>query len=139
MDDIKKIFITGTKTILNGSCFHITDNQDTTYLCYDKKLWDFLKVGNEVYIKWDTKEKKDKTGSYNRIISASIKPISEESSTVTEAQKLGLKVVEVKSKDSRDRSMCLSYAKDLVVGGKIEIKEMITLAKRFEKYLTEGE
>ena len=38
----------------------------------------------------------------------------------------------------RNRSMCISYAKDLVVAGKLEIGQIITAAEKFYLYMTSG-
>jgi len=90
-----------------------------------------VEVGYSVYMNKEYIAAATQTGTH--------KIIPKEPPAVTEVKKGGAVIEKVITKDSKNRAFALSYSKDLAVGGKIETKEIITMAKRFEKYLEEGE
>ncbi len=66
---------------------------------------------------------------------------SEASALVEEAKSIEAKEIETTQKvtDPKNRSYALSYAKDLAVAGKIEVKDIGAYAKKYTKYLDTGE
>ena len=64
-------------------------------------------------------------------------PVPDTPKIVREAGKMGA-VVTSNSDDIKLRSMAIAYAKDLVVGGKIELKDITGYADTFVEYIKGG-
>lgn len=111
------------------------------------KLYPAIQV-NEEWIHFEDRweeflNAKDKTYDIER---ASIKlergywkPVIEAKEVKDILVKEAQKKVEEKSVDTRDKSMAISYAKDLVVADKIPITELITQADKIYTYITGGD
>jgi len=87
-----------------------------------------VKLGYAVYMNKEYIATAEQTGTHT---------ISEEGHLVKAAKDMGAKVISEKPviHDSRNRSMSIAYAKDLVVAGKIELKDMSAYADKFLEYI----
>ena len=111
------------------------DGKETTKSIFDnlKEAWPLMEVGAVLDF---TMEKK---GQYWNVVT--VKPATAQTSTnapasttlAKEAVKLG--AVPIPTGDEKVRSMSIAYAKDLVVAGKIELKDIKACADRFVAYI----
>ena len=81
-------------------------------------------------------KEKNEAGYWNikKLELATLPEPEEKSEIVKEAVKQG-SVVTGDTNDTRIRSMCLSYSKDLVVGGIVELKDILKTSDKFIKYI----
>lgn len=118
----------------------LKDGEKVGIECFDK-TGDSVKVkvgkGGSLKKKWDelvvSKAYSFEMGEFKGYpFVADFKSV--ESKFVEQAQKQ----VETKTLDTRDKSMAISYSKDLVCAGKVDITELITQAKEIYEYITGG-
>lgn len=97
-------------------------------------LFDVFQPGAEVVVGFSSYMNKEYVNEATQAaqVVATDTPIVKEY-LVKEAVKMGAEVIS--TTNTKDRAVALSYAKDLAVAGKIELKEIIAYANKFLDYI----
>lgn len=93
------------------------------------------------FVSFETKEQ----GGFTNIVPKSVKTIAEQVVDIpkeevqkrieTSTQQIQKVTPQLNEGTSRDRSMALSYAKDLCIAGKLELQGLLTEAETFYQYI----
>jgi len=104
--------------------FTIKNDEDTTFVCFNPKLYPLFEIGGttvDVEVQEGRKE-----GDSPRIVSVGTK--------AEEAPKAVERALP-RTDDVKNRAVAISYSKDLVCAGKIELNQMKAYADKFLEYI----
>jgi len=104
----------------------VVDKAGKKYSCWDTELWNIIEKDRAVEVEVEKK------GNFANIVSA--KSVADQlPEVVNEAVKEGAEVTSVTN--VKNRAVSISYAKDLVCAGKIELNQLKTYADKFLAYI----
>ena len=114
--------------------FTITDETDTKYICFNPSLYPEFEIGNLVDIEWQPGKNEGDTPRITGIASLGTE-VSEKHAEVAKVSSSRKLLKRVDDEPTKNRSIALSYAKDLVAAGELELSNIIAFAEVFYGYM----